>query len=189
VNEPVAGLLLAAGEGRRMGVPKALLRRDDGLSWAEASRRALLDGGCEEVIVVLGAAADEASRLLGDVPVVVAEDWRSGMGASLAAGLRELRSGSASAALVHLVDLPDVDERVVARLLSHAEDEGALARAVYRGRPGHPVLIGRGHWAAIMAGPPSEGARGYLADRNVLEVECGDLATGRDRDRPGDLDR
>lgn len=184
----VAGLLLAAGEGRRMGTPKALLRHTDGTSWVEASRRALLDGGCDQVLVVLGAADDQARALLGNAPVVVAHDWRSGMGASLAAGLTGLSGSSAEAALVHLVDLPDVGPDVVARLLDRGHDPGMLTRAVYSGRPGHPVLLGRDHWTAIAARSGAEGARGYLATHEVIAVECGDLATGRDRDRPADLD-
>jgi CTP:molybdopterin cytidylyltransferase MocA len=88
------GLLLAAGAGRRMGRPKALLRDNDGVPFLERGVQLLLEGGCERVTVVLGASADEARGLLGPsaapVEVVVAEDWDEGMGASLRAGLRAL---------------------------------------------------------------------------------------------------
>ena len=194
----VAGLLLAAGEGRRMGIPKALLRDPGGVPYLDRVVGCLLDSGCATVTVVLGASADEARALLDDagwgeddaVAVVEAADWSTGMGASLRAGLSSLSSSDAVVALVTLVDLPDVGDDVVRRLLASAGPVGAdtLARASYGGRPGHPVLLGRDHWAGV-AGTASgdRGARDYLAAHDVRTVECGDLATGRDLDRPADL--
>lgn len=173
------GLLLAAGAGRRMGKPKALV--DD---WLHRSVAVLRDGGCAEVYVVLGAAADEAGRLLGagEVHVVVAEDWAEGMGASLRAGLAALPT-DASAVVVSLVDLPDVTAEVVRRVLAVGDGPATLARAAYDGRPGHPVLLGRDHWAGIAEQADGDaGARAYLAERDVTSVECADLATGRDVD-------
>jgi CTP:molybdopterin cytidylyltransferase MocA len=71
------GLLLAAGAGRRMGGPKALLRERSGQAFVTRAARALRAGGCEGVTVVVGAAADEVTALLAaeDVAVVLAEDW------------------------------------------------------------------------------------------------------------------
>jgi CTP:molybdopterin cytidylyltransferase MocA len=176
------GLLLAAGAGRRMGRPKALV--DD---WLDRAVTALREGGCAQVVVVLGAAADQAAPLLvgQDVEVVVAEDWEEGMGASLRTGLAALGSAGEDAALVTLVDLPDVGADVVRRVLDQPVSVTALARATYDGRPGHPVLIGREHWADVGASAQGDqGARTYLDANDVLLVECGDLATGRDVDRP-----
>ncbi len=187
------GLLLAAGAGRRMGGPKALLVDDAGEPWLVHAVRSLRDGGCDPVTVVLGAAADEAGRLLEGtgVRVVVAVDWDEGMGASLRAGLAALLEAGdvdgPAAAVVSLVDLPDVHADVVRRLVAAGADAGAaaLARAAYVGAPGHPVLLGREHWAGVLASATGDrGARDYLAAREVRLVECGDLATGRDRDTP-----
>lgn len=181
----VHGLLLAAGAGRRMGIPKALVRETDGSSWLLSSVVALRSGGCSRVLVVLGAAVVEARHLLegSDVQVVVAEDWAEGMGASLRAGLSALREHEATAALVSLVDLPDVGAEVVARLLDRPCGARSLARAAYDGVPGHPVLLGRDHWTALAETARGDrGARNYLAARDVELVECGDLATGGDVD-------
>lgn len=186
----VLGLLLAAGAGRRMGAPKALLHDEQGESLLRRAVDVLHDGGCDDVCVVLGAESDRAESLLGgSVPVVVADDWAEGMGASLRAGLAAAEGTDASCALVSLVDLPDVGPAVVRRLLERA-DRGAttLARASYDGTPGHPVLIGRDHWAGVTGSARGDrGARDYLRDHPPLLVECGDLATGADVDTPEQL--
>ena len=165
-----------------MGMPKALVREDDGTSWLRRSVAVLRDGGCDPITVVLGARAAEARQLLdGSVETVVAGDWAEGMGASLRAGLVSL--GDAAACLVSLVDLPDVGADVVRRVVGLGADPGVLARAAYDGKPGHPVLIGRDHWAGIVETTVGDrGARDYLATHGVRLVECGDLATGADRD-------
>jgi CTP:molybdopterin cytidylyltransferase MocA len=172
------GLLLAGGAGRRMGRPKALVQ-----GWLARAVESL--AGCDHLVVVLGASADEARPLLDpyDVTIVVAADWEEGMGASLRTGLMHLQHGDATRCLVTLVDLPDVTAPVVGRLLDRPDSEDVLARATYHGRPGHPVLIGRAHWAGVIETAVGDrGARAYLDAHDVDAVECGDLATGRDVD-------
>jgi CTP:molybdopterin cytidylyltransferase MocA len=192
----VDGLLLAAGAGRRMGGPKALLRDDHDVSFLSRAVQVLLDGGCDRVTVVLGASADAARALLDasgwaaspSVAVTVAEEWEEGMGASLRAGLRALGGSGAEAVVVTLVDLPDVDADVLRRVVGTGSGPGALVRATYDGRPGHPVLIGRDHWAGVAATAREDhGARDYFRTHPPTPCECGDLATGRDVDRPEDL--
>ncbi|WP_068116368.1 nucleotidyltransferase family protein [Nocardioides massiliensis] len=185
------GLLLAAGQGSRMGSPKALVRGADGVPWLLSSRSGLLAAGCDRVLVVLGAESDAAQQLLGDAEHVVAPDWADGMSASLRAGLEAAEQGSADAVLIHLVDLPDVTAAVMRRVLAHAAPGApadSLARAAYDGTPGHPVLVGRRHWPALVAElDGDQGARGYLARHGATLVECGDLATGADVDTPEGL--
>ncbi len=181
----VTGLLLAAGAGSRRGGPKALVP-----GWLEGAVAALHDGGCVRVVVVLGARADEARHLVpSSASIVVVDDWDEGMSRSLRAGLVALEVGDAPAALVHLVDLPDVTAQVVRRVLAVGPDVDALARATYDGRPGHPVLIGRNHWLGVIAETDGDrGARGYLATHPVASVECGDLASGVDVDEASGVD-
>lgn len=181
-----AGLLLAAGAGSRMGQPKALVSDARG-PWLTRAVETLQEGGCERVCVVLGASAEEARPLLDayDVTIVVAADWGEGMGSSLAAGLGHLVHGDATRCLVTLVDLPDVGPDVVRRLLERPDRPDVLARATYDGKPGHPVLLGRDHWAGVLeVSTGDRGARDYLASHPVTGVECRDLASGEDVDRP-----
>lgn len=194
-TDAAVGLLLAAGAGRRMGGPKALLHAGDGTSFLDRAVAALLGGGCAEVVVVLGAAADRARELLSRddrVRTMVAADWDEGMGASLRAGLRALAGSGAEVAVVGLVDLPDVGESVVERVLGCGSGPGRLVRATYDGRPGHPVVLGREHWAGVAAQVAGSrhrdhGARDYFRAHPPVACECGDLASGRDVDRPEDL--
>lgn len=177
-----AGLLLAAGAGSRMGMPKALVHDERG-SWLQRGVEVLRRGGCDPVVVVLGAAPEAADLLDGSVTVVVAEDWAEGMGASLRAGLAAVAGlgPAVPSVVVSLVDLPDLVPEVVARVVGAAA--GTLARAAYDGVPGHPVLLGRDHWAGVNAAATGDrGARDYLATADVVLVECGDLASGRDVD-------
>lgn len=185
----LVGLLLAAGSGERYGGPKALAETY-GVPWVVSSAGVLRDGGCDLVVVVVGAAADDVRELLDPgVTVVEATDWAAGMGASLWAGLRAIDGLDAEAVMVHLVDLPDVDAAVIRRVAA-AATPSVLARAEYGGEPGHPVLIGRTHWAAVAAVATADrGARDYLAAHDVVLVDCSDLAGGVDVDERPILDR
>ena len=187
-----AGLLLAAGGGSRMGLAKALVDDPGGGSFVERGVRVLRDGGCSPVVVVVGAQAERATALAtagGADLVVEASDWASGQSASLRRGIEALETTGANLACVLLVDLPDVGADVVATVLGAAGDgPSALARAAYRGLPGHPVVIGRDHWSAIRDEVTGDrGARDYLTAHPHATVEVGHLASGRDADTRDDL--
>jgi CTP:molybdopterin cytidylyltransferase MocA len=188
-----AGLLLAAGEGRRYGMPKALVRHD-GRLLVEHGLAALRAGGCEPVVVVLGAAADRvraAADLTGAV-TVVNPDWPEGMGSSLRAGLATLAADAATpggAAIVLLVDTPGITSAAVRRVRGYAAPD-ALVVATYHGERGHPVLLGRDHWAGVAALAHGDvGARPYLRAHRaqVRPVPCDDVADGADLDTPPEV--
>lgn len=182
------GIVLAAGAGTRFGGPKALARADDGTPWVEIACRTLLDGGCKEVIVTLGAGADAAGPLVpGWATTAVVPDWAGGASASLRAGLAAAAGTSADVAVITLVDLPDLPPAAVRRMLG--PDDGAvgadtLRRAVHGGRPGHPVVLGRRHWDPIARTVTGDrGAAGYLREHAATPVDCTDLGGGHDVDQ------
>ena len=186
-DQRLAGLVLAAGEGSRLGLPKALIRDEDGGgTWLTGTVAALTDAGIADVLVVVGAQKQAVS---GAVPpgchVVEAADWSQGMSASLRAGIgAAAERADLLALLVMLVDIPDVGPAVVRRLATLAAPD-ALARAGYRGVHGHPVLLGRDHWKGVAETAGGDrGARDYLSSKDMVLVECGDLASGLDVDTP-----
>ena len=138
----VVGVLLAAGAGRRLGGPKALLHDPVRGPLLRTQCARLQAAGCSRVVVVLGCGAGAARPLVpAGAEVVVAADWESGMGASIRAGLLAAQSDDPTAVLLTLVDLVDVPTAAHARLLARAH-ESALGRVFWGGRPGHPVLLG-----------------------------------------------
>ncbi|MFG2868183.1 NTP transferase domain-containing protein [Streptomyces sp. NPDC048338] len=190
----VAGLLLAAGGGRRLGGrPKALLPHR-GRPLVEHAVRALREGGCEVVHVVLGASAElvrERAVLPGCV-LVDNPDWAEGMGSSLRVGLGSLAAEAlpVDAALVSLVDQPGIGAPAMTRVRSAYRSRDSLAAASYDGRRGHPVLFGADRWAAVAGGAVGDqGARDYLkAHRDAITlVDCSDVAEPYDIDTEADL--
>jgi CTP:molybdopterin cytidylyltransferase MocA len=182
----VAGLVLAAGGGRRYGMPKALVEYEGSLLVERAVRTAR--AVCDPVLVVLGARAVDVWRTadLDGATVLANRNWETGMASSLRTGLDGLRGwpGRVDAALVLLVDMPGMTPTALERLASSAAPD-ALAVATYEGVRGHPVLIGREHWAGVAeSATGDEGARRYLAAHEVSEVDCTGLADPTDLDVP-----
>ncbi|WP_082393408.1 nucleotidyltransferase family protein [Nocardia arizonensis] len=181
-----AGIVLAAGAGVRYGRPKALAENG---AWLRAAVAALREGGCDPVIVVLGATGPSPATV--DLPPgtghVWAADWATGMAAALRTGLKAVAATEAEFVAIMPVDTPDVGPDAVARVTAAAiGSPGGLARAVFRGTPGHPVVIGHRHWTSVWSAAAADcGARTYLSGReDMVCVTCDDLATGLDRDFP-----
>lgn len=177
-----AGLVLAAGEGRRFGGPKALARVD-GERLVDRAVRVAREGGLAPVVVVGGAVSL-------DLPGVVHNpDWGEGMGSSLRAGLHAMEH-DVDAALVLLVDQPGVTGAAVERVRAAVTSDSALVVATYGGAWGHPVALGRAHWAEVLESATDDrGAREVLRRHaaEVVTVECGDVATADDVDTAADL--
>ncbi len=172
--------MLAAGEGSRLGQPKALVELG-GQTLAERGVETLSRGGADPVLVVTGAVRVSVKGAW----TVRNLDWRTGMGSSLAAGLHaldvahgpgdpepargldpeaggrargsspadwgwEAAASEVSAAVIALADQPLVGAEVVRRLIA-AYDAGApVVVAAYDGKPRNPVLIDREYWPAVL---------------------------------------
>jgi CTP:molybdopterin cytidylyltransferase MocA len=182
----VAGVVLAAGQGSRFGGPKALAELD-GERLVDRAARLLRVGGCDPVVVVLGAAVVDVP---GADAVVVNQDWSTGMGSSLRAVLADPVLDGCSAVAVVLVDQPGIRAEAVRRLVAAHLGGAQLAVAVYDEGAGHPVLLGREHWAGVAElAEKDAGARRYLSahpDR-VVQVDCTGRGDARDADTPDQL--
>jgi nicotine blue oxidoreductase len=187
----VAGLVLAAGAGARFGRPKALVEIDGELL-VDRTIRLLTAGGCRPIYVVLGAGLEEvtASARLDAAIVVVADDWVSGMAASLHAGLAHVSDSEAVAVVVALVDQPWIGPAAVERLLAAFESGASAAVATYDGEPRNPVLLAREVWSEVVASTSGDvGARSWLRQNpeRVRLVACDGTGDPRDVDTSADL--
>ncbi|MEU5942224.1 nucleotidyltransferase family protein [Micromonospora sp. NPDC047548] len=183
----VAGLVLAAGAGSRLGRPKALVEVD-GEPLVRRAVRLLRAGGCAPVHVVVGAGAEALPALPGAVPVVNRR-WREGMGVSLRCGLTSLPA-DARAVVVVLVDQPWLDPAAVRRVRAGYAAGASVAVATYAGRVGHPVLLARATWPAVTRFAVGDrGARDFLCARSdlVVRVPCDGAGSPADVDTPADL--
>jgi nicotine blue oxidoreductase len=186
VAAPIAGILLAAGDGSRLGRPKALVELG-GQSLAARGAALLRSGGADPVLVVTGAAPVD----LPGTRTVPNPRWREGMGSSFAAGLAALPD-TCAAAVVALADQPLVGPESVRRLIAAFRAGADVAVAAYGGRPRNPVLLARAHWPhAIELAAGDVGARPFLRAHPELVtlVECGDTGRPDDIDTPADLER
>ena len=180
-------MLLAAGSGSRLGRPKALVELA-GVRLVDRGIWLLQSGGASPVVVVTGAAP---VSLPPGVISVFNPDWATGMGSSLAVGLRAV-PGSCAAAVIALVDQPLVGPEAVARLIAAFGGGAQVAVAAYDGQPRNPVLIAREHWPEVIALAAGDtGARPFLRAHPelVTQVECADTGRPDDIDTAADLAR
>lgn len=187
----VAGVLLAAGEGSRLGQPKALVKLGD-VTLAERGVALLRVGGADPIVVVTGAAAVS----LDGVRLVHNPEWQTGMGSSVRVGLGALADVGADAdvgaAVIALADQPLVGPEAVRRLIQTYFAGASVAVAAYDGRPRNPVLVAAEHWPGVIASATGDtGARAFLRAHPdlVTLVECADTGAPDDIDTPEDLAR
>jgi CTP:molybdopterin cytidylyltransferase MocA len=174
----VAGLILAGGESRRMGFPKALLEFR-GETFLDRLIRTF-GAHCAPVVAVLGA---EAGRIRAGLQaaalatIVENPNWRQGQLTSMQAGLRAIPA-DARGVLFTLVDHPNVRPETVAALV---QQDARLAIPRYQGRRGHPIYFSRELAAEFLALDPASTARA-VRERHAAEIRYVEV------DDPGILD-
>ena len=185
----IVAVVLSAGESSRMGRPKALLPID-GQTFIERIVGALKQGGIERIVVVLGFEAEELGRQIAHLPVeiLVNPDYRLGQLSSLQVALRNLESDKSCAGMmVHLVDHPYIDPKLV-RLMLQRFDESTHSIVVprHRGKRGHPVIFSRKLFGELLSAPMDQGAKAVVnAHREVtLEIDTEDAGITLDIDTP-----
>jgi molybdenum cofactor cytidylyltransferase len=185
----ISAILLAAGESKRMGLPKQLLTWQ-GKNLLQHSLESLINSAADEIILVLGHEADQIQETLPELPIkiVVNPDYKQGMASSLRRGLLAIDPGS-EAFLVLLGDQPGIGPEIINTLIRafrQAERKRGIVRPVYRGKRGHPVLISTRYLKEALQLRGDVGARRILMDHpeDILEIEITSDVILRDIDTP-----
>lgn len=191
-HQKIEGILLAAGESRRMGFPKPLLRLNGETFLTHIARSMLV--AVERLIIVLGAHADQIAAAApgGDrITIIDNPDYRLGQLSSIKRGLSAV-GADASAAILHLVDHPTVRAETFSLLTTEYEKSGKPILVVRCGeRRGHPVLFDRSVFGELKRAPMEAGARAVVNanDGRVIDVDVDDPGVLLDLDTPADLIR
>jgi CTP:molybdopterin cytidylyltransferase MocA len=163
----VVALLLAAGEGRRMGGPKALVSIGEDETFLSRAATLLHRPGVAEVIAVLGHQAGRVQaegRLPAWARSIVNPRPQEGMLSSILCGLDAAEAAQADAVLLHPVDHPLVQPETVDAVVAALARGAVIAVPSFDGRRGHPGGFQREAWPALRAAPPALGARVVLAE-------------------------
>jgi len=172
-----AGIVLAAGEGKRFGGPKAPYVHE-GERLVDRAVRILREAGCDPVFVILGAWEGNVDN----ATVIVNHGWEEGMGSSLRIGLKWVNATTeAEYALITLVDLPGMTTSAMKRIL---DAPPGIVVGTFDGERGHPVRIPREHFRELIDTVAGDtGAKPFLEGReDITFVELSDVAEGQDLD-------
>ena len=177
----LAAVILAAGESRRLGQPKQLVRVGDGAgseTLLGRTVRVVREAGLDVVFVVLGAHAErvEAEAELDGGVVVRNPAWASGMASSIHAGIAAVQAGmpEAEAVMLLVCDQPRLTVEHLRGLIdasvSHANGPGTIVASEYAGVPGVPAVFPLSAFARLMELRGDVGARRLLMDESVIRV-------------------
>ncbi|QOC95282.1 nucleotidyltransferase family protein [Micromonospora craniellae] len=180
-------MIIAAGGGRRIGGPEALLHQGD-RPLVDQMIDTLTEAGCGQIVVVLGAAADQVrdTAHLDRATVVVNRAWGTGVGSSIRAGLAGIDDDRVEAAVVVPVDMPGLTAEAIRRVTALPFPD-VLVCATYNGLRGYPMLFGRRHWPGIATLASADvGARPYLLAHKdqIVDIACDAVADGSRVDTP-----
>lgn len=185
----INAIILAAGESKRMGRIKPLLRFKNN-SFLEQIISQLRLSGVDMITVVLGAEAEKIKRTidLSEVNVVVNEDYQKGQLSSLIAGLNNT-PGDAEAILLCLVDNPFITKEVVIEIIDKFEETNSpVVVPVFNNKRGHPALFSKALFNDLLNAPEDEGAKYVVHSNkeNTLEFDTGEKGILVGINTPGD---
>lgn len=179
-----------------MGRPKALLSAGSaGETFFDRVTRSLLEGGVDEVVVVVGADADairQQARERPRVSVVHNPEFERGQLTSMLAGLRSIDEIGASGVLVTLIDVPLVSPDTVRALIdAHRKRAASIVRPVSQGRHGHPVIFHKRLFDELRGADPARGAKPVVNAHaaEIHEVPVEDEGAFIDIDTPEDYEK
>lgn len=185
----IGAVILSAGESSRMGRPKAFLPID-GQTFIEKIVGAVKQSSVGSVLVILGHNAEEMRRRIVHLPVeiLVNPDYKLGQLSSLQVAVRHLeKKSNCVGMLVHLVDHPYIDPKLIERMIERFRASGKLIVVPrYGAKRGHPVIFSRQLFAELLAAPMDQGAKAVVnAHRDdTLELDTQDAGVTVDIDTP-----
>ena len=188
----IEAIVLAAGESRRMGFPKPLLRVGDEAFIARTLRMML--PAVARAVIVLGAHAERIRAAIpADPRIAIVEnpDYANGQLSSLKIGLGAL-APEASAAMVHLADHPMVAATTfLAVAEAYRRTRGPIVIARHAGRRGHPAIFDRSIFPELLAASLAQGARAVVnaIPARIVYSDVDDPGVALDLDTPEDLAR
>jgi len=189
--EPVAGIILAAGESTRFGQPKQLLDWK-GKPFARRVAETALDAGLSPVVVVTGANAEAVESAVKDLDVKIVrnKNWQSGQASSIVSGVKALPQ-NIGGGLFLLADQPQIGAEVLRALVeTHAQSLPAILAPLVRGeRRANPVLFDRVAFPDLLALTGDTGGRVLFGKYRVEYIPWLDEVLLFDVDTPEDYER
>jgi molybdenum cofactor cytidylyltransferase len=180
----VGGLLLAAGQARRMGEggPHKLLAEFEGVPLVRRSAQVLRASQAEPLVVVSGHRRDEIEAALSGLGLTFRfnPEYSSGLGSSLVSGFSAPELGGCDGVLVMLADMPGVTTAHIDQLIGAFREAGghAIVRATYQGKRGNPIILPRETFGAVRKLEGDVGARAIIESSGlpIVEIDIGPAA-------------
>jgi len=181
----INAIVLAAGESKRMGKSKPLLKIKD-KTFLEQIISALKASDVDRITIVLGAGAEmiKNSIDLSGTNIVINKDYQKGQLSSLIAAIKDAPQET-DAILVCLVDNPFITKEVINKIIAKfKETNNPIIVPVFNRKRGHPTLFSRSMFSELVNAPKEQGARYVLRSNaeKVLELETSEstILTGID---------
>jgi molybdenum cofactor cytidylyltransferase len=190
VHEPLAGIILAAGESRRFGTPKQLLEWK-GQPFVRVVAQTALDAGLSPVVLVTGSSASQVEQASGglDLQIVRNDEWKDGQASSIKMGISSLPSNCGGAIFL-LVDQPQLSTSIIHALKEkHAEGLHPVIAPMILDRRGNPVLFDRETFTDLLELEGDVGGRAIFHKHRVEYLPWHDDSLLLDVDTPEQYQR
>ena len=184
----IAGLLLAAGGSKRLGRPKQLVEFE-GETLVRRAAGALIGAGCSSIVVVLGSEIEGSVKALDElgVDIVFNDAWESGMGSSIACGVRSIMSAArhVDAVLISLCDQPLVTaEKLRPFIETFSHLKAGIVAAEYDGVAGVPALFSASYFPQLASLNGEKGAREVIRNSpDAVSIALPEAAIDIDREQ------
>jgi len=187
--EKVAGVVLAGGNSKRMGQPKALLTWE-GNPFVRACVLQSIAAGLEPIYVIAGNEYNEIMNALRDLPVLVVKnnDWQTGQSSSVRAGIKALPENVGSV-VFQLVDQPQIPQTLIKQMVNeHSLTLSPIVLPESGGRRANPVLFDRATFPDLLQLEGDVGGRSIFSNYSVKTIPWNDELILLDVDTPEDYE-